>query len=79
MSFSERERRTVSRLMNPPTRDDGCYQVGDRVEFDGPQGDRLMGEVVHASIGRQTYYNVAVGERACYEVRPGEDHMRRVQ
>ena len=49
------------------------YQLGDQVEFDGPYGERLTGEIVRTS-SNPCYFHVEVcGHR--YEVDLHQDNM----
>lgn len=49
-------------------REAGVFALGEQVEFDGPYGERLVGEVVRVYNSR-TLYHVEVRDKR-YEVRP---------
>ena len=47
--------------------DDGSFELGDRVSFDGPYGSRMTGEVVRVYNSRNCYHVEVDGVR--YTVR----------
>jgi hypothetical protein len=68
----------MSRLVDRHEYDDGTFELGDRVSFVGPYGERLYGEVVRVYNTRVLYHVEVDGQR--YEVRVdggNEDDLRR--
>lgn len=61
----------MSRLVPRHEYDDGSFELGDRVSFNGPYGERMTGIVVRVYNSRTVYHVEVDGER--YSVRTDND------
>lgn len=66
----------MSNLYRPQDDYRNWYQLGATVEFDGPDGTRLRGEIVRTS-SNPDYFHVEVDGRR-YEVSCRDDNMRHI-
>lgn len=67
----------MSNLVPRHEYDDGSFELGDRVSFKGPFGDRLTGVVVRVYNSRLCYHVEVDGER--YSVRTDGGNMDEVE